>query len=113
MRQVPHRGSSGRTTRLERGIGCRPDPIQQPLQYPSCPECGEEMNFYAQLDSIYDEFVLGDVGMVYVFVCFYCQEAGAGNDPVPAGGNHCFRRRNDRSRVDPRQPADRDRQQGH
>jgi hypothetical protein len=35
------------------------------------------MNFYAQLDSINDDFVLGDVGMVYVFVCFYCQEAHA------------------------------------
>jgi hypothetical protein len=35
------------------------------------------MNFYAQLDSINDEFVLGDVGMVFVFVCFSCQEGEA------------------------------------
>jgi hypothetical protein len=57
-------------------LGGRPDAIQS-LEYPKCPECGEEMNFYGQLDSINDEFVLGDVGMVYVFVCFYCQEAHA------------------------------------
>jgi hypothetical protein len=57
-------------------LGGRPDAIQ-PLEYPNCPECGEEMNFYGQLDSINDEFILGDVGMVYVFVCFYCQEAQA------------------------------------
>jgi hypothetical protein len=55
--------------------GC-PDAIQ-PLEYPTCPECGEEMNFYPQLDSINDEFVLGDVGLVYVSVCFYCTEAQA------------------------------------
>jgi len=55
-------------------LGGRPDAIQ-PLDYPNCPECGEEMNFYGQLDSINDEFMLGDVGVVYVFVCFYCVEA--------------------------------------
>jgi hypothetical protein len=57
-------------------LGGRPDMIQ-PLEYPRCPGCGEEMNFYGQLDSINDEFVLGDVGVVYVFVCFFCQEASA------------------------------------
>jgi hypothetical protein len=57
-------------------LGGRPGAIQ-PMEYPRCSECGEEMNFYAQLDSINDEFVLGDVGMVYVFVCFPCQEATA------------------------------------
>jgi hypothetical protein len=58
-------------------LGGRPDAIQEPLKYPNCPECGEEMNFYAQLDSINDEFHLGDVGIVYVFVCFFCREASA------------------------------------
>jgi hypothetical protein len=57
-------------------LGGRPDAIQ-PIEYPRCSECGEEMNFYAQLDSINDEFVLGDVGMIYLFVCFACQEAMA------------------------------------
>jgi hypothetical protein len=32
------------------------------------------MTFYAQLDSINDEFCLADVGMIYVFVCFDCYD---------------------------------------
>jgi hypothetical protein len=32
------------------------------------------MNFYGQLDSISDEFAIGDVGMIYVFLCFGCFE---------------------------------------
>jgi hypothetical protein len=37
---------------------------------PVCGECGQVMTFYGQLDSINDDFVLADVGLVYVFVCF-------------------------------------------
>jgi hypothetical protein len=37
---------------------------------PTCRECGERMSFYGQLDSINDEMVLADAGLVYVFVCF-------------------------------------------
>jgi hypothetical protein len=37
---------------------------------PTCPDCGEAMTFYGQLDSIGDEIVLADAGVVYVFVCF-------------------------------------------
>jgi uncharacterized protein YwqG len=37
---------------------------------PRCPDCGEPMTFYAQLDSIGDDIVLADVGLLYVFVCF-------------------------------------------
>ena len=44
----------------------------QPSLIPKCPDCGCEMTFYGQLDSINDEFVLADCGMVYVFVCFEC-----------------------------------------
>lgn len=36
--------------------------------------CGKDMTFYAQLDSISDEFILADCGMIYVFVCFDCFE---------------------------------------
>ena len=32
------------------------------------------MTFYAQLDSINDEYNLADVGLIYVFVCFDCFE---------------------------------------
>lgn len=52
------------------GLGGRPDAIQ-PLEYPNCPQCGERMTFYGQLDSINDEFVVG------VFVCFDCLAASA------------------------------------
>ncbi len=40
--------------------------------FPDCPECGKGMTFYAQLDSINDEFCIADCGMIYVFVCFDC-----------------------------------------
>jgi hypothetical protein len=41
-------------------------------QAPRCESCDTAMTFYAQLDSIGDNIVLGDCGMVYVFVCFDC-----------------------------------------
>lgn len=53
-------------------LGGRPDFIQAD-DIPTC-SCGEAMSFYAQLDSINDEFALGDCGMIYVFVCFDCFE---------------------------------------
>lgn len=60
-----------------KGIGARhqlggePTFIQKP-DYPSCELCHLPMTFYGQLDSINDDFVIGDVGMVYVFICFDC-----------------------------------------
>jgi hypothetical protein len=33
------------------------------------------MTFYGQLDSISDEFILADCGLVYIFVCFDCFSA--------------------------------------
>jgi hypothetical protein len=44
---------------------------------PTCADCGERMTFYGQLDSIGDDVVLADVGLVYVFVCFNDFEARA------------------------------------
>jgi hypothetical protein len=35
-----------------------------------CPDCRQPMTFYGQLDSIGDDLVLADCGLVYVFVCF-------------------------------------------
>lgn len=35
------------------------------------------MTFYGQLDSVNDEYCIGDVGMVYVYVCFDCLTAEA------------------------------------
>lgn len=53
-------------------LGGRPIFIQD--QSPPTCSCGKDMTFYAQLDSINDEFVLADCGMIYVFVCFDCFE---------------------------------------
>jgi hypothetical protein len=61
-------GEEGRRHQL----GGEPEFLQQP-EYPTC-SCGKQMNFYGQLDSINDEFVLADCGMIYVFVCFDCVE---------------------------------------
>lgn len=52
-------------------LGGNPDFLQD-TDWPSCPDCGEKMIFYAQLDSINDEFCLADCGMIYVFVCLEC-----------------------------------------
>ncbi len=45
--------------------------------YPKCQGCGEEMTFYAQLDSSFQREDLADSGMIYVFVCFDCCETEA------------------------------------
>ncbi len=37
-------------------------------------KCGQDMTFYAQLDSINDDFVIADCGVIHVFVCFECVE---------------------------------------
>jgi hypothetical protein len=57
-------------------IGGEPDFIQG-HEWPSCSMCGKEMTFYAQIDSLNDDVTLGDVGMIYVFVCFDCLEVKA------------------------------------
>jgi hypothetical protein len=57
-------------------LGGSPDFIQE-VEWPSCPRCAKAMTFYAQLDSLNDDIVLGDVGMVYLFICFDCLEVEA------------------------------------
>lgn len=46
-------------------------------EFPTCPDCGEKMTFYGQLDSINDEYIIADCGMIYVFICFDCNETKA------------------------------------
>ena len=55
---------------------------------PACPQCGEPMSFVGQIDSIEhkedhnphrqeyreQDFMFGDVGVIYVFFCFDCSE---------------------------------------
>jgi hypothetical protein len=52
-------------------LGGEPSFIQK-AESPLCPDCGKAMVFYAQLDSINDEYNPPDCGMIYVFVCFDC-----------------------------------------
>lgn len=54
-------------------LGGDPKFIQQE-SWPNCPSCGEPMTFYAQLDSLNDDYQIADCGMIYVFVCFECNE---------------------------------------
>ncbi|WP_147385692.1 YwqG family protein [Oleomonas cavernae] len=53
-------------------LGGKPQFLQAD-EVPKC-TCGKRMTFYAQLDSINDEFVIADCGMIYVFLCFDCFE---------------------------------------
>ena len=52
-------------------LGGSPDWLASP-EMPSCETCHSPMTFYGQLDSIGDNIVLADCGMVFVFVCFKC-----------------------------------------
>jgi hypothetical protein len=57
-------------------LGGKPDFIQGELK-PDCPFCRTQMTFYAQLDSINDDIIIADCGMIYVFVCFDCYHTEA------------------------------------
>ena len=67
-------------------LGGEPDWVQD-FETPACVECGNDMTFVAQIDSIEHDnklnplrrpalgkkdYMFGDVGMVYVFFCFKC-----------------------------------------
>ena len=57
-------------------LGGEPTYIQAKI-HPVCPDCKEKMTFYAQLDSINDEFCIANCGMIYVFVCLECNTVEA------------------------------------
>jgi hypothetical protein len=57
-------------------LGGEPKFIQR-AKRPSCSSCGKTMTFYGQLDSINDEFIIADCGMIYVFICFGCNETSS------------------------------------
>jgi len=54
-------------------LGGDPQFLQE-AEWPECPDCNKQMSFYAQLDSISDDIVIADCGMVFVFVCLDCNE---------------------------------------
>ena len=70
---------------LRSKLGGEPDWAQND-ESPACPDCGGEMSFVGQIDSMehnedrnphrqdYDEqdFMFGDVGIIYIFFCRDC-----------------------------------------
>jgi hypothetical protein len=72
---------------LRTKFGGEPDWIQWTSDTPECGSCGQAMTFVAQLDSFehrnernplsrspsgHQDYMFGDVGMIYVFFCFDC-----------------------------------------
>ena len=71
---------------MQTKFGGEPDWIQD-CEVPVCTNCGQLMSFVAQIDSIehdnkhnplrrhcldHQDYMFGDVGMIYVFFCFPC-----------------------------------------
>ena len=54
-------------------LGGQPDGIERE-NYPTCKSCNQRMTFYAQIDSIGDEYDLADCMVIHNFVCFDCFE---------------------------------------
>lgn len=72
---------------LRTKFGGTPDAIQSEDDFPSrCGECGGKLHFVAQLDSFEfkseinpnrkdygdEQFMFGDVGLIYIWFCFDC-----------------------------------------
>jgi hypothetical protein len=75
-KKLPKFRWAGKEIGTRHRLGGEPDWIQGE-ETPECPDCDEPMTFYGQLDSINDEFIIADCGMIYVFFCFDCLEAEA------------------------------------
>ncbi|ESU20215.1 hypothetical protein FEDK69T_30310 [Flavobacterium enshiense DK69] len=52
-------------------LGGKPDGLKEE-EFPKCKDCGQEMTFYAQIDSIGDKYDLADCMVIHTFVCFDC-----------------------------------------
>ena len=57
-------------------LGGTPDELEQ-SEYPRCDDTlckcnGEQLTFYAQIDSIGTKYDLADMMLIHVFVCFGC-----------------------------------------
>jgi len=75
-RQLPKFKWAGEGVGSRHRLGGSPAFLQQP-EWPNCPSCISPMTFYAQLDSINDEYCIADCGMIYVFACLDCNETAA------------------------------------
>ena len=52
-------------------LGGEPD-SKNSSEYPKCDDCNKKMTFYAQIDSIGDDYDLADCMVIHNFVCFDC-----------------------------------------
>jgi hypothetical protein len=52
-------------------LGGEPTLIQKTEEI-ICKSCGNKLTFYAQIDSINDDIILADCGMIFIYVCFDC-----------------------------------------
>ena len=91
---LPDSGSAAATAPLGQRsrLGGEPD-WEQDDETPTCPDCRAAMTFIAQIDSIHhddpanphridclggkQEYIFGDVGLIYVFFCFECCQSEA------------------------------------
>lgn len=52
-------------------LGGEPQELEE-KDYPKCDDCSNPMTFYAQIDSIGDQYDLADCMVIQNFVCFDC-----------------------------------------
>jgi hypothetical protein len=65
---------AGKEVGTRHQLGGEPGFLQN-ASWPLCPHGHGKMTFYGQLDSIGDDVIIADCGMIYVFVCFDCYES--------------------------------------
>jgi hypothetical protein len=53
------------------------EPSFDPGEVPTCSSCSGTMTFYGQLDSMNDQVLIADAGLILVYLCFDCFEAKA------------------------------------
>lgn len=52
-------------------LGGVPD-TREGVEVPKCQDCGVEMTFYSQIDSIGESYDLADCMVIHTYVCFDC-----------------------------------------
>jgi hypothetical protein len=76
-RQLPGFKWAGEDVGKRHQLGGPPARPISDADWPRCPDCGERMSFYGQLDSINDDICIADAGLISVFICFECNEVKA------------------------------------
>jgi hypothetical protein len=58
-------------------LGGEPERRVRDEDWPRCPNCQQRLSFYGQLDSMNDDICIADAGMIYIYICFECNEVKA------------------------------------